>query len=125
MNKTPHMRTTPHSHFTFNLNNVQTGQFLHFTTPINSWICNYNLPATFFCRDYHSICSQHSAKRNHLVRLATTGNRNIYFTPESCAEVNNITLPYRIVSYRCRETQAWKPLCPPPCITLYNNNISL
>ena len=31
----------------------------------------------------------------------------------------------RIVSYRCRETQAWKPLCPPPCITLYNNNISL
>jgi len=32
---------------------------------------------------------------------------------------------YRIVSYRCRETQAWKPLCPPPCITLYNNNISL
>jgi len=32
---------------------------------------------------------------------------------------------YRIVSYRCRETQAWKLLCPPPCITLYNNNISL
>jgi len=32
---------------------------------------------------------------------------------------------HRIVSYRCRETQAWKPLCPPPCITLYNNNTSL
>jgi len=27
---------------------------------------------------------------------------------------------YRIVSYPCREMQAWKPLCPPPCITLYN-----
>ena len=36
----------------------------------------------------------------------------------------NFTVPTQsyIVSYRCREMHAWKPLCPPPRITLHFYN---
>jgi len=53
-------------------------------------------------------------------------NRHVIFERKLDMNADHIVSSYRrIVSYRCRETQAWKPLCPPPCITLYNNNISL